>query len=509
MAVSSQGFGTMAMAEATAQPAPDENLVTFQDLYICFTPEEWLLLDEGQRRLYCSVALETFLTAASAGLLICRPPMITQPGPVRQPNVPHRVDVSLVRTNMTQGSSGPGVGNRVNDENARSERGVSVRMSQVRTLQLGPSIQKSHRCDMCDPILKDILHLTGHQGTSPGQKLYPCKSCGRAFWFSVNRDQIPRQQSGETSNVMNNGQAHFVMSGRGPMSGNSSTDRNGGADFSASSGLAQHHTTHNVERPHQSTECEEAFHTEQRLYNCSECGKLFDNHSFFILHQKAHNKTTFYKCVDCGKLFQCSSSLEEHLKIHMDIYKPYKCSECGKSFRKNSHLMLHQKLHTGEKPYECSVCKKAFTRKTTLTQHEKIHSGEKPYICKSCGKAFLRKYGLTDHERVHTGEKAYECNECGKFFSSSTSLKMHKRLHSGTRPYVCNECGKTYIANSHLTQHKKVHTRSRPGCEENVENSLVETSASLHTSNKTLEQSLVCSAKVEERTEDAPTLCGS
>ncbi|XP_037018917.2 zinc finger protein 772-like [Artibeus jamaicensis] len=497
------------MAEATAQGVPDKNLVTFQDLYICFTPEEWFLLDEDQKCLYWSVMLETFLTTASVGLSICRHPMITQPGPVRQPNVPHGVGVSLARTNMIQGSSGPGCGNRMNDENACSERGVSVRTSQVRPLQVGPSIQKSHQCDMCDPILKDILQLPGHQATSSGQKLYPCKSCGRTFWFSTNPDQIPRQQSGETFSGMNNGQAQFVMSGRGPVSENSFTGRNGGADFSASSGLVQHHATHNVQRPHQSTECEEALQTEERLYHCSDCGKLFGNHSFFMLHQKAHNKTTFYKCVDCGKLFRCSSSLEEHLKIHMDVLKPYKCSECGKSFRKNSHLMLHQKLHTGEKPYECSVCQKAFTRKTTLTQHEKIHSGEKPYSCKSCGKAFLRKCALTDHERVHAGEKAYECNECGKFFCSSTALKIHKRLHSGIRPYVCNECGKTYIAKSHLTQHKKVHTSSRPGCEDNVENSLVETSASLHTSNKTLEQSFICSAEVEEPTEDAPTLCGS
>ena len=508
-AAPSQGFGTIAMAEATAQPVPDDNLVTFQDLYINFTPDEWLLLDEGQRRLYYSVTLETFLTAASVGLLICRHPMIAQPGPVRQTNAPQRAGVSLETTNMIQGNSGPDPGNRANDENATSERDVSVRISQVRTLQVDPSIQESHQCDTCDPTLKDVVHLTGHQGTSPGQKLDPCKSSGRASLDSVNPGQIPRHQSGETSSGMNNGQAQVVMSGRGPVSENSFTGRNGGADFSASSGLVQHHAVHNEERPHQSTECEGAFHTEQRVYNCSECGKLFDNHSFFILHQKAHNKTTFYKCVDCGKLFRCSSSLEEHLQIHSDMLKPYKCSECGKSFRINSYLTLHQKLHTGEKPYGCSVCQKAFTRRNTLTQHKKTHSGEKPYLCKSCGKAFLRKYALTEHERVHTGEKIYECNECGKFFSSSTCLKIHGRLHSGTRPYVCDECGKTYIAKGHLNQHKKIHTKSRPGCEENVENSLVETSALLHSSNKTLEQSLMCSARVEEPTEDAPTLRGS
>ena len=77
---------------------------------------------------------------------------------------------------------------------AYSEQHVSIRISDVQTLQVSPSIQKSYPCDMYDPILKGILQLAGQQGAPPGQQLYPCKSCGKALCFSVNLDQIQRQQ---------------------------------------------------------------------------------------------------------------------------------------------------------------------------------------------------------------------------------------------------------------------------------------------------------------------------
>ena len=80
------------------------------------------------------------------------------------------------------------------DRKAYSDQRVSVRISNVQTLQVGLSIQKSHPCDMCNLIFKGILQLAGQQGAPPGQQPYPCKSCGKALWFSVNLDQIQRQQ---------------------------------------------------------------------------------------------------------------------------------------------------------------------------------------------------------------------------------------------------------------------------------------------------------------------------
>lgn len=170
------------MAEAAAQTQlPDEDAISFEDIYVRFTPEEWNLLDESQKRLYYQVMLDNFMLACSVGLPICRYHGIPQPPPVREPQV-------KIHPDAMQESSGPGYGHTVAGENASSEQGLSRRGSRVRALREGPSSQKSHQCDMCDAIVKDILHLAGQPGVSSGQGPYPCKSCGRVFSVSVNKN---------------------------------------------------------------------------------------------------------------------------------------------------------------------------------------------------------------------------------------------------------------------------------------------------------------------------------
>lgn len=515
------------MAEAGAQNDANQHVVTFEDVRVYFSPEEWELLDVAQKRLYYAVMRENFKLVASQGRAVSRYHLIPRPEPPRVPQAPGMVDIAPTVAEIIPESPGSGVCHKVEDKDASSEQGVSGRVSQVRTLKAGSSIQKSHPCD---PLSKDIFHRTGQQGTCPEQQPYPRKSCGRTFWVTENLAQSRRQQNGETLSRTEKGQASSGKSGPSHMSKEACTRQEDAEDL-ASSGLGPHRATHNGKKPRRSTECDEAFHTAQGDYKCSQCGEAFSDKDKRVQHQKVHTEGKSCKCNECGELFSHSSDFLLHEKTHgkptpsessnhgecfsfdsspriqQDSHmglRPNECAEYGKSFSTKYSLVQHQTSHTRAKPYECSEGGKAFGHRSTLTQHQEIHSGERPFVCSTCGGAFLHKRALTQHKKTHTGEKPYRCDACGKTFSRSSSMKEHKRIHSGIRPYGCSECGNTYITKSNLTKHKKVHSTARPMNNVNEGNSLVATPASVDTGDIRAEQDLRCLGNVGERREDAP-----
>ncbi|XP_029463179.1 zinc finger protein 530-like [Rhinatrema bivittatum] len=139
----------------------------------------------------------------------------------------------------------------------------------------------------------------------------------------------------------------------------------------------------------------------------------------------------------------------------------YTCSECEKSFRDSSHLLKHERSHRVVRPYLCLSCEKSFIKKAHLIAHQKVHTGERPYNCPLCKKTFSRKAHLIRHQIVHTGERPFLCTECGKCFSRKSHLIEHQVTHTGERPFTCAECGNSFSVKSHLIRHQKIHMRER------------------------------------------------
>ncbi|XP_036595035.1 zinc finger protein 500 [Trichosurus vulpecula] len=330
---------------ATFMSAWSQMPVTFEDMAMYFSQEEWGRLDPVQREHYGDVLQEKY------GLPAPKPNLIAQLDRregLWNSNLQAFKEGDILRDNHT--------GCEIKIENEEDSREDStMKMELCKTLarkSRGHGLQPACQGQAC------VIQSEWHRG-------YPLVE--RESQISVQERDLGLQR------------ARIVEKPYKCLEC--------GKSFNKSSHLIKHQRTHTGEKP----------------YKCLVCGKGFSDRSNFSTHQRIHTGEKPYKCNECGKCFSQSSSLVIHRRTHTGE-RPYKCGECGKSFNNSSHFSAHRRTHTGEKPYTCQNCGKSFRRGTDLNKHQRTHTGERPYKCEVCGKSFTRKHQLVTHQEIHAGE---------------------------------------------------------------------------------------------------------
>ncbi|XP_058536271.1 zinc finger protein 316 [Ochotona princeps] len=166
---------------------------------------------------------------------------------------------------------------------------------------------------------------------------------------------------------------------------------------------------------------------------CEVCGKVFPHRSRLAKHQRYHAAVKPFGCDECGKGFVYRSHLAIHQRTHTGE-KPFPCPDCGKRFVYKSHLVTHRRIHTGERPYRCAFCGAGFGRRSYLVTHQRTHTGERPYPCPHCGRSFSQSSALARHQAVHTADRPHCCPDCGQAFRLRADFQRHRRGGSCTEP---------------------------------------------------------------------------
>ena len=155
-------------------------------------------------------------------------------------------------------------------------------------------------------------------------------------------------------------------------------------------------------------------------YVCTECGKLFKDKKYYLVHYKSHFIGKQFMCKKCGKEFEQKKTLKRHkLYFHLKESDKIACNQCGKQFKHPQSLKDHLVLHDQSAPYDGR-------QKTYPNELKK----EALKLLEIHGKAEVARILNVSYRAINNWEtankKKFICHFCEKQLCSEQSLKRHE-----------------------------------------------------------------------------------